>query len=146
MHPARRCASFLVPLVFFSVAAHADWRWVARGVGDCSGRDVGESRGSWDRPSRSAILGLLGAALGITREDQAGHDALDAGYGIAIRLDSAGTTLSDYHTAQTVAASAMRKARPRTRAQLLAGQAAARHRAVWHGWQRWRDASAPMHR
>lgn len=97
-------------LLFTLYAPLASWGDIA----------VGETRGSWDRPSRSAILGLLGAALGITREDQAGHDALDAGYGIAIRLDSAGTTLSDYHTAQTVAASAVRKARPRTRAQLLA--------------------------
>ena len=81
---------------------------------------VGESRGSWDRPSRSAMLGLLGAALGIVREDQDAHDALDRGYGVAVRADAAGAPLSDYHTAQTVGQSAVRKARPRTRAQLLA--------------------------
>jgi len=40
---------------------------------------VGERRTSWDRPSRSAILGLVAAALGIEREDQDGHDALDGG-------------------------------------------------------------------
>lgn len=81
---------------------------------------VGESRGSWDRPSRSAVLGLLGAALGIVREDQGAHDALDRGYGVAVRLDAAGAPLSDYHTAQTASQSVVRKARPRTRAQLLA--------------------------
>lgn len=80
---------------------------------------VGETRGSWDRPSRSAILGLLGAALGLTREQQDDHDRLDAGYGVAVRLDAAGVPLSDYHTAQTVGASIVNKARPRTRAQLL---------------------------
>lgn len=80
---------------------------------------VGETRGSWDRPSRSAVLGLVAAALGITRDDQPGHDALDAGYGVAVRLDAAGTPLSDYHTAQTVAASAVKRRRPATRAQLL---------------------------
>ena len=80
---------------------------------------VGESRGSWDRPSRSAILGLMGAALGLVREDQAAHDALDAGYGLAVRTDAPGATLADYHTAQTVAASQVRKKRPRTRAALL---------------------------
>ncbi len=84
---------------------------------------VGESRGSWDRPSRSAVLGLLGAALGIVREDQDAHDSLDADYGVAVRLDAAGATLSDYHTAQTVGASAVKKARPRTRAELLASGA-----------------------
>jgi CRISPR system Cascade subunit CasD len=81
---------------------------------------VGESRGSWDRPSRSAVLGLLGAALGIEREHQEAHDALASDYGVAVRLDAAGATLSDYHTAQTVAASAVKRARPRTRAALLA--------------------------
>jgi len=80
---------------------------------------VGELRGSWDRPSRSALLGLLGAALGITREDQDAHDALNAGYGVAVRLDAPGTPMVDYHTAQTVAASVLKKARPSTRKQML---------------------------
>lgn len=62
---------------------------------------VGEVRGSWDRPSRSAVLGLVAAALGIDRADQDAHDALDAGYGIAVRQDAAGAPLVDYHTAQT---------------------------------------------
>jgi CRISPR system Cascade subunit CasD len=90
---------------------------------------VGEMRGSWDRPSRSAVLGLLGAALGITRDEQEAHDALDAGYGLAVRLDAGGATLSDYHTVQTVAESEIRRVRkeaikrsekpPETRAELL---------------------------
>jgi CRISPR system Cascade subunit CasD len=84
---------------------------------------VGEARGSWDRPSRSAVLGLLAAALGITREDQSGHDALDTGYGLAVRLDAGGASLIDYHTAQTAAEPEIRKAfgkeRPRTRRALL---------------------------
>lgn len=96
-------------LLFTLYAPLASWGDIA----------VGESRGSWDRPSRSAVLGLLGAALGIVREDQAAHEQLQAGYGVAVRMDAAGATLSDYHTAQTVGASAVRKARPRTRAELL---------------------------
>lgn len=80
---------------------------------------VGEFRGSWDRPSRSAVLGLVAAALGIDREDQAGHDALDSGYGLAVRADVAGAPLVDYHTAQTVDASTVKKRRPATRAELL---------------------------
>lgn len=103
----RRVTDFLL---FTLYAPLASWGDIA----------VGESRGSWDRPSRSALLGLLGAALGIVREDQPAHEALDAGYGVAVRLDAAGASLSDYHTAQTVGASAVKKARPRTRAQLLA--------------------------
>ena len=62
---------------------------------------VGEVRGSWDRPSRSAVLGLVAAALGADRADQDAHDALDAGYGVAVRQDAAGAPLVDYHTAQT---------------------------------------------
>jgi CRISPR system Cascade subunit CasD len=96
-------------LLFTVYAPLASWGDIA----------VGESRGSWDRPSRSAMLGLLGAALGIVRDDQVAHDALDAGYGVAIRADAVGATLSDYHTAQTVAASLVRQARPSTRAALL---------------------------
>jgi CRISPR system Cascade subunit CasD len=80
---------------------------------------VGESRGSWDRPSRSAVLGLIAAALGLTRDDQGAHDALDVGYGVAVRVDAAGAPIADYHTAQSVAAAIVKKRRPRTRAQLL---------------------------
>lgn len=80
---------------------------------------VGESRGSWDRPSRSAIFGMVAAALGIDRIDQPAHDALDLGYGFAVRLDAPGIPLVDYHTAQTVAASAIKKHRPATRAAML---------------------------
>lgn len=80
---------------------------------------VGEFRGSWDRPSRSAVLGLIAAGLGLEREDQAAHDALDEGYGVAVRADVVGAPLVDYHTAQTVDATTVRKRRPATRAELL---------------------------
>jgi CRISPR system Cascade subunit CasD len=81
---------------------------------------VGETRGSWDRPSRSAVLGPVAAALGRTREAQADHDALDAGYGVAVRLDAVGSPLVDYHTAQTAPASLARRLGTTTRARLLA--------------------------
>ncbi len=61
---------------------------------------VGERRGSWTRPGRSALLGLLGACLGIRRDDDAGHAALSDGYELAIRVESPGLPLTDYHTAQ----------------------------------------------
>lgn len=80
---------------------------------------VGEERSSWDRPSRSAVLGLVAAALGITRDDQASHDSLDSGYGVAVRLDFPGSSLIDYHTAQTVAQASLKRRKPSTRAELL---------------------------
>lgn len=80
---------------------------------------VGEYRGSWDRPSRSAVLGLVGAALGVDRGDQDAHDALDRGYGVAVRVDVAGAPMVDYHTTQTVDSASVRKRRPATRAELL---------------------------
>lgn len=80
---------------------------------------VGEVRSSWDRPSRSAILGLCAASLGITRDETHLHDALDAGLGIGIRQAAAGTTLADYHTAQDPPANVVRKRRPRTRREAL---------------------------
>src|SRR3954452_22752570 len=61
---------------------------------------VGERRGSWTRPGRSAVLGLIAACLGIDRDDEEAHAALESGYGLALRLQSLGPLLADYHTAQ----------------------------------------------
>lgn len=61
---------------------------------------VGEYRGSHGYPGESALLGLLGAALGIRREDEAAHAALRQGYGFAVGVQSIGKLLRDYHTAQ----------------------------------------------
>jgi CRISPR system Cascade subunit CasD len=61
---------------------------------------VGERRGGWDRPGRSAVLGLVAGCLGIDREDEAAHAALEAGYGLALRRQSLGPLLADYHTVQ----------------------------------------------
>ena len=62
---------------------------------------VGERRMSWARPGRSAILGLVAAAQGIERADEAAHLRLEAGLHCAIRTDAPGRPLIDYHTAQT---------------------------------------------
>ncbi len=61
---------------------------------------VGERRGGEPRPARSALLGLLAAACGIERSDAAAQAAMERGYGVAVRVDAAGGTLVDYHTAQ----------------------------------------------
>jgi CRISPR system Cascade subunit CasD len=76
---------------------------------------VGEVRGSWDRPSRSAILGLAAAALGLTREAEDDHRALDAMLGIAVRVASSGRAFVDYHTAMDPTDVSVRRFKPRTR-------------------------------
>jgi CRISPR system Cascade subunit CasD len=79
----------------------------------CSWGDiaVGEVRPSTVHPSKSAILGLIAAAMGIKRPDtvsgeqeratlEEAHHALAQGYGFAVRVDAPGKPLVDYHTAQ----------------------------------------------
>lgn len=61
---------------------------------------VGERRGSERRPSHSAVAGLLASALGLGR-DTSGREDLAARFFLAVRTDSIGTPLADFHTAQT---------------------------------------------
>jgi CRISPR system Cascade subunit CasD len=61
---------------------------------------VGERRGGFDRPARSAVLGLVAAALGIDRHHENGHAGLESGYALALRVLSPGTLIQDYHTVQ----------------------------------------------
>lgn len=83
---------------------------------------VGEHRPTSDHPSRSAVLGLIGAALGVRRDDEAGQRALAEGYRIAVRVDAPGELLRDYHTAQVPSASSgRRRHRFLTRREELAG-------------------------
>ena len=62
---------------------------------------VGERRMSWARPGRSAVLGLIAAAQGIERDDEAAHQRLESGLHYAVRTDAPGRPFIDYHTAQT---------------------------------------------
>ena len=62
---------------------------------------VGERRLGWTRPGRSAVLGLVSAALGIERADEEAHRNLEAGLYYAVRTDAPGRPFLDYHTAQT---------------------------------------------
>ena len=61
---------------------------------------VGERRSGWDRPARSAVLGLVGACLGVERDDAEGQAALADDYGIALLCSAPGRLLVDYHTTQ----------------------------------------------
>ena len=62
---------------------------------------VGERRGSWGRPSRSGVFGLIAAALGVERSDASAHQHLETEVGFAVRIDHPGRPLRDYHTAQS---------------------------------------------
>ena len=58
-----------------------------------------ERRGSLQWPARSALIGLMGAALGIRRHgDFSALDPLD----ISVAIFDGGAPLRDYHTAETV--------------------------------------------
>lgn len=61
---------------------------------------VGESRHTAGYPGKSAILGLIGAALGIERDDETQQVALQQGYSLAVEVFTTGQLLRDYHTAQ----------------------------------------------
>jgi len=82
--------------------------------GDLAGQ---ERRGSAGRPSRSAILGLAGAALGIRRDDACGQRALRE-WRVAVSVLKEGKPLRDYHTVQTIPSSVVK--RPDSRRAALA--------------------------
>jgi CRISPR system Cascade subunit CasD len=61
---------------------------------------VGERRPSWDRPSKSQIIGLVAGALGIERSEEAHQQALASSLFFAVRIDNPGEPALDYHTTQ----------------------------------------------
>lgn len=77
-----------------------------------------ERRGSWDWPGRSAILGLLGAALGIRRDgDFSSLDALS----VAVAVFDEGRPLREYHTVQTIPTAKVKRPQSRPHALHAAG-------------------------
>jgi len=61
---------------------------------------VGEYRPTYDRPSKSAVLGIIAAALGIRRDEEERLRELAIRYHLALRVDTPGVLLRDYHTTQ----------------------------------------------
>ncbi len=61
---------------------------------------VGGDRPTAMHPSRSAILGLLGAALGIKRDNDIALSGLQQSICIAVKQCVPGSLLRDYHTSQ----------------------------------------------
>jgi CRISPR system Cascade subunit CasD len=55
-------------------------------------------RDTENEPSKSGVIGLIGAALGMARDDEATLARLAEGR-MAVRVDRQGTLLRDYHTA-----------------------------------------------
>lgn len=78
-------------LIFRLYAPLASWGDIA----------VGEVRPTLSHPTRSALLGLLGAAMGVRREDRKTLLSMRDGYGFGVKVTGVGTPLRDYHTIQT---------------------------------------------
>lgn len=79
---------------------------------------VGERRPTSRQPSKSAIMGLLAAALGVRRDQEAELRTLTKEFGVAVRLDAPGSLLRDYHTTQVAPGRAI----PYTRSDQLKGE------------------------
>ncbi len=71
---------------------------------------VGEYRPGERSPAKSAILGLVGAALGIRRDDAAAQARLRDGYRMATIAHTPGSLLRDYHTTQVAPEIAKKRA------------------------------------
>lgn len=61
---------------------------------------VGEYRPSLGHPTKSAISGMLGAALGVPRSNEQAHQDLAEQYGVAVCVRGPGELLRDFHTIQ----------------------------------------------
>jgi CRISPR system Cascade subunit CasD len=104
---------------------------------------VGERRLIGSSPSKSGVLGLVGAALGVRRDDADGQRSLHEGYGFASRVDDPGMPLTDYQTAQTPAEKLIKDRPPIRRADELAFSRQDRGLQTILSWRDYRtDASA----
>jgi CRISPR system Cascade subunit CasD len=77
-----------------------------------------EIRATALHPTRSALLGLVAAALGLDRHDDAAHTELARPLRFAVRVDAVGVPLVDYHTAQILPLTKKRAA-PNSRAEQI---------------------------
>ena len=75
---------------------------------------VGELRPSHAAPTKSAVFGLIAAALGLRRDDADAQASLHESYGFAVRVDHAGELLLDYHSIETPYARAIDDEEPPT--------------------------------
>lgn len=82
---------------------------------------IGESRHTAGYPSKSAIVGLMAAALGIKRDETEKQRQMPGGYVVAVEVYSQGTLLLDYHTVQVPDSSGSFRYRTR-REQMVFGK------------------------
>lgn len=61
---------------------------------------VGEARPTSEHPGRSALIGLVAAALGIRRDDSATQQSLAGSLEFGIKQMTPGTFIRDFHTIQ----------------------------------------------
>jgi CRISPR system Cascade subunit CasD len=66
-------------------------------------------------PTRSAILGMASAALGIRRDDNSELQRLRQAIGVACCVDASGRLLTDFHTVQTATQASLKHAPAYTR-------------------------------
>lgn len=87
-------------LIFRLHGALASWGDIA----------VGDIRPSYRYPSKSAVIGLLAAALGVKRDDT---DKLSELFKLqfSVRVDAFGVPIEDYHTIQTPSEQAIKQDR-----------------------------------
>jgi len=83
---------------------------------------VGESRHSATHPARSAILGLLAAALGIRRDEEQKLSDLSVSVCLGFKVSHSGLLLKDYHTIQVPPEDKKARHRNTRRAELLSGK------------------------
>lgn len=76
---------------------------------------VGESRVTTTLPGRSALLGMLAAALGLKRSDEEQLGTLSANTRFAVLTLNSGHFMRDYHTVQVPPATALKNRPARTR-------------------------------
>ena len=80
-------------LIFTLYGPLASWGGIA----------VGEYRPSLSHPTKSAVLGIIAAAMGIDRYDDENHISLDSNIYLGLKVHSIGELLRDYHTIQVPA-------------------------------------------
>lgn len=72
-----------------------------------------ERRGTATRPTRSALLGLVGGALGLRRDEREALSELTAGYGVASSILPGSQVILDYHTVQSPSEEAFALPKPK---------------------------------
>jgi CRISPR system Cascade subunit CasD len=76
---------------------------------------VGQIRHTETQPTKSAIIGLISAALGVRRDEEQRLRELADGYGFAVRTELSGVLERDFQTAEVPATTSLKGQPHRTR-------------------------------